>query len=128
MDEYSRAQLPRKLGVKPGHRVLLVNAPQNIRMDGDEGDDGNPEPYDVIVIFCPDKAALAAAFPRARERLARDGGLWVSWPKKASGVATDLSGDLVRAFGLGEGLVDNKVCAVDEVWSGLRFVRRLADR
>ncbi|MEN3539187.1 hypothetical protein AAH991_29020 [Microbispora sp. ZYX-F-249] len=80
------------------------------------------------MIFCPDEATLTAAFPRARERLARDGGLWVSWPKKASGVATDLSGDVVRAFGLGEGLVDNKVCAVDEVWSGLRFVRRLADR
>ncbi|WP_182902418.1 DUF3052 domain-containing protein [Microbispora sp. H10830] len=125
---YSRAPLPRKLGVKPGHRVLLVNAPQNLPIDGHDKDDGSPEPYDVIVMFCPDEAALRSGFPQARERLARDGGLWVGWPKKSSGVATDLSGDVVRAFGLGEGLVDNKVCAVDEVWSGLRFVYRLADR
>ncbi|WP_432921598.1 hypothetical protein ACQPZZ_22720 [Microbispora sp. CA-135349] len=128
MTGYSGAPLPRKLGVKPGHRVLLVNAPQNLPIDGHDKDDGSSAPYDVIVMFCPDEAALRSGFPRARERLARNGGLWVSWPKKASGAATDLSGDVVRAFGLGEGLVDNKVCAVDEVWSGLRFVYRLADR
>ena len=120
--------MSRKLGVKTGHRTLLVKPPQNLPVDGHEEDDGGPEPYDVIVVFCPDGAALRAEFPPARERLARDGGLWVCWPKKSSGVATDLSGDLVRAFGLGEGLVDNKVCAVDEMWSGLRFVYRRADR
>lgn len=128
MSRSTGAPLPRKLGVKPGHRVLLVNPPQNMPVDGDDHDDGEPPPYDVIVVFCPDEDAMRTAFPPARGRLARDGGLWLCWPKKSSGVATDLSGDVVRAYGLAEGLVDNKVCAVDEVWSGLRFVRRLADR
>lgn len=66
--------------------------------------------------------------PRARERMQPNGGLWVAWPKKASGVATDLVEDVVRALALSHGLVDNKVCAIDETWSGLRCVIRLADR
>ncbi|GAA4573785.1 hypothetical protein [Planotetraspora kaengkrachanensis] len=82
----------------------------------------------MTLLFCRDEAALARWFPGALDTLARDGGLWVCWPKKSSGVATDLSDDRVRAYGLGQGLVDNKVCAVDAVWSGLRFVYRLADR
>ncbi|ETK37391.1 DUF3052 family protein [Microbispora sp. ATCC PTA-5024] len=108
--------------------MLLVNAPQSLPLDGDACDDGRPEPYDVILLFCPDAAALREGFAAARERLARDGGLWVCWPKRSSGVATDLSENPVRDHGLAQGLVDNKVCAVDETWSGLRFVYRLRDR
>ena len=71
---------------------------------------------------------LADRFPALKERLATAGGLWVAWPKRASGVATDLTETVVREIGLAGGLVDNKVCAIDDTWSGLRFVRRLKDR
>ncbi|MCC5578043.1 MULTISPECIES: hypothetical protein [Microtetraspora] len=124
MSGYSGTPLPRKLGIKPGHRVLMINSPSGLGIDDHEG----PEPYDVILLFCPDMATLLDEFPGAAGRLARDGGLWVCWPKKSSGVATDLSGGPVREYGLERGLVDNKVCAVDETWSGLRFVYRLVDR
>ncbi len=124
MAGYSGTPLPRKLGIKPGHRVLLINAPGDLGIEGDDG----PEPYDVILLFCPDRATLLAEFPGAAERLVKNGGLWVCWPKKASKVPTDLSDGPVREYGLGSGLVDNKVCAVDEIWSGLRFVYRLTDR
>ena len=82
----------------------------------------------MIVLFAPTAASLKAAFPAARRSLSMSGGLWVAWPKKASGLATDLNEDAVRRHGLAQGLVDNKVCAIDETWSGLRFVVRLADR
>jgi hypothetical protein len=82
----------------------------------------------VIVLFAPDRAALLRGFAGAARRLSAAGGLWVAWPKKASGVATDLTESAVQAVGLGAGLVDNKVCAIDEVWSGLRFVVRVQDR
>jgi hypothetical protein len=71
---------------------------------------------------------LTSRFGAASQRLAKDGGLWACWPKKSSGVVTDLTENPIRDFGLAEGLVDNKVCAVDETWSGLRFVYRLKDR
>ncbi|GAA1300904.1 DUF3052 domain-containing protein [Planotetraspora silvatica] len=127
MSRYAGIPLVRKLGIKPGHRLRLIGTPPDPPELGIEGDDG-PEPYDVILLFCRDEAALRRGFTAAVETLARDGGLWVCWPKKSSRVETDLSDDRVRTFGLGQGLVDNKVCAVDAVWSGLRFVYRLADR
>lgn len=131
MAGYSGTPLPRKLGIKPGHRVLLLGAPATLAdqgVDGDHADDGDPEPYDVILLFCADLAALHEGFPGAAARLARNGGLWVCWPKKSSGVPTDLTENPVRDHGLARKLVDNKVCAVDTTWSGLRFVYRLADR
>jgi hypothetical protein len=81
-----------------------------------------------VVFFAPNRSTLKKGFKRLAGRLNPAGGLWVGWPKKASGVDTDLTEDQVREFGLAAGLVDNKICAVDETWSGLRFVIRLRDR
>jgi hypothetical protein len=126
---YSGTPLPRKLGVKDGHRVLLVGAPEGFVLDGvDAHRRAGREPYDVILLFCPDEATLRERFPAAKERLRKNGGLWVCWPKRSSGIRTDLSGNPIRDYGLARGLVDNKVCAVDETWSGLRLVYRLTDR
>lgn len=82
----------------------------------------------MIVLFVRSQAQLAREFPRLRKALHSAGGLWVAWPKQASGVATDLAENAVRHLGLSQGLVDNKVCAIDQTWSGLRFVVRLKDR
>ena len=127
---YSGTPLVKKLGIKPGARVALLNADPGLL-----GDDlpaavelRGSRPFDVIVLLCKRRSALAARFDRAAARLTAAGGLWIGWPKNASGVSTDLTGTDVRAFGLAKGLVDNKVCAIDDVWSGLRFVRRLRDR
>jgi hypothetical protein len=126
MAGYSGTPLPKKLGIKPDHRVLAIGPPETLAVDCETG--GDDGPYDVILLFCPDGAALRAEFPGAQSRLVKNGGLWVCWPKKSSGVPTDLSENPIREYGLARGLVDNKVCAVDETWSGLRFVYRLADR
>jgi hypothetical protein len=87
-----------------------------------------PKPYDVIVAFCPDRAALARHADVLPSRLEMAGGLWLAWPKRASGIATDIGEADVRAAGLDAGLVDNKIAAIDQTWSGLRFVRRRSDR
>ena len=83
---------------------------------------------DVIVAFYVERSALERRLPALRGALQPAGGLWLAWPKRASGVATDLSDNVVRELGLAAGLVDNKVCAIDAVWSGLRLVYRLRDR
>lgn len=85
-------------------------------------------PLDFAMLFVRARPVLGKEFPRLRDRLVSNGMLWVAWPKKASGVETDLSETIVRSFGLEAGLVDVKICAVDETWSGLKFVRRLRDR
>jgi hypothetical protein len=136
MAGYSGTPLAQKLGIKQGHRVALVDAPEGFT--GTLGDlpEGvtlhhgvaGKEPYDVIVFFTDSRVRLRQRFAGLAARLKPAGGFWVAWPKKASGVATDLTEDLVRAVGLEAGLVDNKVCAVDETWSGLRFVVRIQDR
>lgn len=130
---YSGTPLPRKLGIASGHRVLLAGAPPEF--DLGTLPDGvvlhrraTGQRYDVILAFCADLATLQYRFDPAVRRLQAAGGLWVAWPKKASGVPTDLTENAVREVGLAAGLVDNKVCAIDQVWSGLRFVYRLADR
>ncbi len=82
----------------------------------------------MVLAFAPDHRALEARFGPARQRLTTAGGLWVAWPKRSSGYPTDLDENIVRDFGLAAGLVDNKVCAIDATWSGLRFVVRLRDR
>lgn len=136
MAGYSGTPLAKKLGVKAGHRVLLLRAPEGFSEalvalpPGVEVKDSlrGRRDFDVILLFTTSQARLAATFPQARARLSTAGGLWVCWPKKASKVPTDLGDGPVRAFGLAAGLVDNKVCAIDETWSALRFVRRLADR
>ena len=136
MAGYSGTPLPQKLGIKSGHQVLLANAPKGFKttlgklptevMLHKPGDrDG---PFDVIVLFANNLAELRWEFAPLKELLVSNGGLWVAWPKKASGVETDLTEDLIREMGLKAGLVDNKVCAIDEVWSGLRLVIRVKDR
>ncbi|MEU5690650.1 DUF3052 domain-containing protein [Actinosynnema sp. NPDC020468] len=125
---YSGRPLHLKLGAKPGSRVLLVDPPAGFALDCDHHRHPDREPYDVQLVFCPDTAALHAGWDAAEARMTTAGALWIAWPKKASGVPTDLTEDVVRAHALGNGLVDVKVCAVDRVWSGLKLVRRLRDR
>jgi hypothetical protein len=130
---YSGTPLSRKLGIKPGSRVLLSAAPPDFTLDEVPPDAtvhmrAAGSPYDVIVAFCPDRKRLRARFEPLSERLTTAGSLWVAWPKKASGRVTDLDENVVRDVGLDAGLVDVKVAAIDDVWSGLKFVRRVRDR
>jgi hypothetical protein len=130
---YSGTPLHRKLGVKPDTRVLLSAAPPSFALDAVPPGAvvhtrAAGSAYDVVVAFCPDRKRLEARFARLAQRLTPAGALWVAWPKRASGVASDLDENVVRDVGLDGGLVDVKVIAVDEVWSGLKFVRRLRDR
>lgn len=134
MAGYSGTPLPKKLGIREGSRVLLAAAPTGFAAALDELPpgavllDAEEAPIDVAVLFVRDAATLTARFGSLAAALASNGGLWVAWPKRASRVPTDLSEDTVRAIGLAAGLVDNKVAAIDETWSGLRFVYRLSDR
>ncbi|AYF72645.1 DUF3052 domain-containing protein [Nocardia yunnanensis] len=133
MTGYSGTPLPRKLGIKPESRVLLSGAPTGFTLGelppgAEVHARAGTGAYDVIVGFCPDAATMTRRFPQWRKRLAATGGLWVAWPKRSSGVPTDLGDTAVREFGLGQGLVDNKVAALDDTWSALRFVVRVADR
>jgi hypothetical protein len=134
---YSGTPLPRKLGIRDGHRVLLARAPDGFELGDLHSVDihdvvvqrrAGATPYDVILAFTPDQRTLDRTFPDLARRLVTNGGLWIAWPKRSSGVPTDLDENIVRDVGLAAGLVDNKVCAVDETWSGLRFVVRLRDR
>jgi hypothetical protein len=131
---YSGTPLVRKLGIKPGARLGLIGAPEGFDVVlGELPADVLVRrqargPLDVIVAFCPSRVSLHRRLAGCRRALDPGGGLWIAWPKRASGVATDVDEKLVRELGLGAGLVDNKVCAIDEVWSGLRLVYRLADR
>jgi hypothetical protein len=132
--EVSSAPLLRKLGVKPEARVALIGAPAGFESNLGELPPGASVtrrargPLDVIVAFFTSRSALERRLPALRGALAPAGGLWIAWPKRTSGVATDLGDGAVREVGLAGGLVDNKVCAIDDVWSGLRFVYRLEDR
>jgi hypothetical protein len=131
MSGYSGTPLPRKLGIKPGHRVLAIDAPDGLPLGAPEAEvhrSADQDPYDVVLVFCPDSGALYDVFPTAKAVLAKNGGLWVCWPKRSSKVPTDLSENPIRDYGLSMGLVDNKVAAIDATWSGLRFVYRLTDR
>jgi hypothetical protein len=129
---YSGTPLPQKLGIKAGHRVLLVGAPDGFDLgplpDVDLHRRAGRTPYDVVLLFCTDLRRLEKEFVPQAARLVSNGGLWAAWPKRSSGVPTDLDENRIRAVGLAAGLVDNKVCAIDATWSGLRFVIRLRDR
>ena len=132
---YSGTPLPRKLGIKPGHRVLLLGAPDGFE-SGTLGElpDGvrvirrAAGTADVIVAFLTRRAPLQRRLPALRGLMEPAAGLWIAWPKRSSGVATDLTEDVVRGLALANTLVDNKVCAIDETWSALRLVIRLRDR
>jgi hypothetical protein len=131
---YSGTPLPKKLGIREGSRVAVVSAPDGfVRVldplpSGVQLRTGARGRCDVVVFFVTRRAELVRRFPSFVRALERDGGLWVAWPKKTSGVATDLAFDAVQEVGLDAGLVDNKVCAIDGTWSGLRFVRRSSGR
>jgi len=126
---YSGTPLPQKLGVKEASRVLLDGAPAGFALAGVAAHSrAGAAPYDIVLLFAPDRARLEKRWPPLVARLETAGRLWVCWPKRSSGHQTDLSENDVRDFGLAHGLVDVKVCAVDETWSGLAFVRRLSDR
>jgi len=131
---YSGKPLVAKLGIKPDTRIAIVNAPKGYdRVLGTlpRRVTRRPTvagPLDFIQFFTDSKRELERRFPALERALAPAGMLWISWPKQASGVATDLTEDMIRAIGLTHGLVDVKVAAVDEVWSGLKFVRRVKDR
>jgi hypothetical protein len=135
--ETSATPLLRKLGIKPGHRVAFVDAPADFpralgalpagcQQMPAHGED--TEPLDVIVCFGLSQTAVRKSCAQWKRRLAPNGGLWLCWPKKASGVATDLADMVVQKIGLDAGLVDNKICAIDATWSAMRFVFRLRDR
>jgi hypothetical protein len=133
MPGYSGTPLPKKLGIKPGFRVQLANAPAEVRGELSEALAEckvvkQAAALDFAMLFTESRAQLAKEFWRLAQLLAPAGMLWVSWPKKSSGVATDVDENVVRVIGLDAGLVDVKVCAVTDVWSGLKFVRRLKDR
>ena len=130
---YSGTPLAQKLGVRAGHRVLLDGAPagfdlpllpEGVQLHRRLGG----SPYDVAVLFAPDERTLVRRWQRVHEAVTEAGRLWVAWPKKASGVPTDLDENVVRNHGLAHGRVDVKVCAIDATWSGLAFVVRLTDR
>jgi hypothetical protein len=130
---YSGTPLAKKLGITAGSRVLLDGAPPGFTPDGLP--DGvrldrrtGTGPYDVIVTFCTDRARLAARWPVLHPLTTPAGSLWVAWPKRSAGPATDLTENLVRDYALDHGRVDVKVCAIDETWSGLKHVIRTGDR
>ena len=140
MAGYSGTPLPKKLGIKEGSRVLLIDAPDGFEaaldplpggatIDRQAGQAGQPGPPADVIVFLTDRVSrLDEKLADLAGSLAPNGGLWIAWPKKASGVPTDVTFEAVQKAGLAIGLVDNKVCAVDDVWSGLRFVYRLKDR
>lgn len=130
---YSGTPLPTKLGIKEGHRVAVLDAPEGFALAlptgatlqrGLGGRAKAPPLLDVIVAFVQRRAALVRQIDACRPRMQQTGGLWIAWPKKSSGVATDLVEDAIREVALPTGLVDNKVCAIDATWSGLRLVIR----
>lgn len=136
MAGYSGTPLPRKLGIKAGHLVTLLRAPDDFETTLGELPEGatlrrglrGKQAIDVAILFVDRSRDLERELPRVAARLQENGGLWIAWPKQASGLPTDLNGAAVRTAGQSIGLVDNKVCAIDDTWSGHRFVNRLVDR
>jgi hypothetical protein len=134
MAGYSGTPLLKKLGIKGSHRIAFINAPDNFTKELGELPSGveivqqQRAPLDLIVCFVKSEKELVAQFEKLAAKLTSAGMLWISWPKKASGVPTDLTESVVQRIGLAAGLVDTKVCAINEIWSGLRFVIRLKDR
>lgn len=132
MAGYSGTPLPQKLGIKPQFHVALHDVPPDVQGELKSVlascSVAKGEPVDFAMIFVKTAGELKKRFRSHATRLAPAGMLWISWPKKASGVATDLNENEVRKIGLEAGLVDVKVCALNEVWSGLKFVIRVKDR
>jgi hypothetical protein len=134
---YSGTPLPKKLGIKPGHRIRLIGAPEGFGrtlgalpepVEVVPADDDGGAPLDLVLFFTDSADVLRARFDALAASLTPAGMLWVAWPKRASKVPTDLTEDVVRRTALERGMVDVKVCAIDATWSGLKLVHRLADR
>jgi hypothetical protein len=134
MAGYSETTLAKKLGIKPGNTICVLNSPEgfletlgaeltHVRVVKGLVDDA-----DVIHVFVKAKSDLESSFPHLKSVLGKPHALWISWPRKISGIETDLNENVIRDIGIRNGLVDVKVCAIDEVWSGLKFVYRLKDR
>ena len=133
MAGYSGTPLVKKLGIKEGFDILIVNPPagfeHQLELPKDVTVNGkSKKPRDFVLLFAKNQHLLEQEFSRYSAKLTPAGILWISWPKKTSGVQSDLNENIVRDIGLARGMVDIKVCAVDEVWSGLKFVFRLKDR
>ena len=130
---YSATPLHKKLGIKPGDRAWFSGAPSGYEAALQKAGEFEVakkvgEDFDFLHYFTASRATLNREAPKLRDSLKSNGMLWISWPKKSSAVATDLDESIVRQIGLKAGLVDVKVCAIDETWSGLKFVYRLKDR
>jgi hypothetical protein len=130
---YSGTPLARKLGIASGHRVLIDGAPTDFDLEVPPDTTVHRRPardtrYDVVLCFCPGMDRLRRRWPVLDGLTTPAGSLWIAWPKRSSGVATDLTEDVIREYALANGRVDTKVCAVTEVWSGLKHVIRLSDR
>jgi len=131
---YSGSPLPKKLGITPGARVACLDAPPDFAQlleplpEGVTLVDDLDQSAGVVVFFTVSRSELEGRIEELKAAIAPDGGAWVAWPKRTSGVPTDMTEDVVREVALPLGLVDNKVCAIDETWSGLRLVIRLSER
>lgn len=129
---YSGTPLVRKLGIKPEARIQFFDPPDDFGETLGSVPDGlkhvSRGALDFAIIFVRRRIDLEKRFPSVRDRLEPNGMLWVGWPKKSAGTTTDLTENVVREIGLNAGLVDVKVCAIDDTWSGLKFVRRIRDR
>ncbi len=129
---YSGTPLPKKLGIKAGHRIAVLDSPDGFADLLEPMPDGvaiqhgltGAAALDVVVLFVRQRTQLLGKLERVRQRMAQDGGFWVAWPKRAASIPTDMTEDVVREIALPTGLVDNKVCAIDSTWSGLRLVIR----
>jgi len=134
MPGYSGTPLAQKLGIKDGFRVALLRLPSDVKTEiraalaGCRTQDLKSGNLDFVFLFAKSRAGLAFELFSAARALAPAGMLWIAWPKKSSGVTTDLTGDVIRICGLDAGLVDIKVCVVTDVWSGLKFVIPVKDR
>ncbi|MEP5612160.1 MAG: DUF3052 domain-containing protein [Cyclobacteriaceae bacterium] len=135
MAGYSKNPLWKKLGIKEGYNCFLFSSPDNyfdlleaLPAESEFREDLNSSPYDFEHVFVTELSVLKKNWKAWKNSLKKDGTLWVSWPKGGSKIPTDLNGNIVREFGLEGGLVDVKVCAVDEDWSGLKFMYRKIDR
>jgi len=134
MAGYSGTPLPKKLGIKENQRIALLSAPKDFLPELGNLPEGTlivtrvTAPLDLALLFVDRESVLQKQFAQLAKKLSPNGMIWIAWPKKSSGVPTDLIFDRVQRIGLDSGLVDVKICAINETWSGLKFVIRLKDR
>ncbi len=134
MTSYSKKSLLQKLGIKEGMNICILNEPDNYKESlgkipyAPPAYQNDNEPYDFVHFFTKSQELLKEEFPKLKKSLKKNGMIWISWPKGACNIATDLNENIIRTIGLKNGLVDVKVISIDEVWSGLKFVYRLKDR